>query len=234
VFIDRAGAASNLLVRKAPIEEFEKAIGEYFRIILVTGGYMSVEIRPSKSEVEFLSVAYNSFYDIFEECFEEEFWDKDCYYRFLVVRDAFSIYSELLNYEPLKWVIQEMKTKRPPMESEIGSELFKFIRNVLSHAPFFRCWEDVWINKAIINWHGEGKSIDRFLKKYTGKQEIKYRFWEAKVKQMTYLSISFPGEYNDETKIYLKDILSEKEGVKFALILMKRIIDTQVEDIQGS
>lgn len=42
---------------------------------------------------------------------------------------------------------------------------------------------------------------------------------------MTYLSISFPKTY-DDNKIYLKDILTEKDGVKFSLILMKKIIDT--------
>lgn len=47
---------------------------------------------------------------------------------------------------------------------------------------------------------------------------------------MTYLSISFPCEYDKGDKIFLKDVLSEKEGVKFALILMKKIIDTQIEE----
>lgn len=193
---------------------------------------MKDDERPSKSEVEFLTLAYNRFYDIFEECLEEEFWDKDCYYRFYTIKDAFLVYSELLNYEPIRWVIQEMKKKRPPLESEIGSDLFKFIRNVFSHFPFFRCWEDVWISKSLINWQKEGKSIDRFLEKNAGKPKVKYRLWEKKTRKMTYLSISFPCEYDKDVKIYLKDILSEKDGVKFALILMKKIIDTQVEEVR--
>jgi hypothetical protein len=32
--------------------------------------------------------------------------------------------------------------------------------------------------------------------------------------------------------MFLKDILSEKEGVKFSFILMKQILDTQVEEIK--
>jgi len=45
---------------------------------------------------------------------------------------------------------------------------------------------------------------------------------------MTYLSIKFPKKY-DDSKIYLKEFLTEKEGLKFSFILMKQIIDTQVE-----
>ena len=44
---------------------------------------------------------------------------------------------------------------------------------------------------------------------------------------MTYLSINYPIKY-DEEKIFLKDIITETEGVQFSLILMKRIINTQV------
>jgi len=73
------------------------------------------------------------------------------------------------------------------------------------------------------------RSIDKFLNKYKGKETVKYRFWEVQKKRMTYLSINFPKKYEENTKIYLKEILSEKEGVKFSFILMKKILDTQVE-----
>ncbi|MEH6842467.1 hypothetical protein V7Z47_28550 [Priestia megaterium] len=187
--------------------------------------------RPNQAEIQFLNMSYNKFYDVFEEAFKEEFWEEDAMYRFSKINIAFSIYSELLNYEPIKWVLKEMKEKRPPMEAQIGSELFKFIRNVLAHFPYFESWNEVWINKSIVNWHKPGLTIDRFLSKYAGREEIKYRFWEADKKKMTYLSITFPESYSDDTKIYLHKILSEKDGVKFSLILMKQIIDTQVISI---
>lgn len=114
------------------------------------------------------------------------------------------------------------------MEGEIGSELFKFVRNIILHFPFFESWDSTWVNQQIINWYKEGQSIDRFLKKYCGAKEVKYRFWEAEKKKMTYLSITFPTEYNEKTKIYLKDILTERGGIKFSFILMKQIMDTQV------
>lgn len=190
------------------------------------------DTRPNKVEVEFLTLAYNRFYDLYEEVMKDEFWEKDEWERFSKIKQAFAIYAELLNYEPLKHVIEHLKTARPPMESEIGSELFKFVRNVVSHFPFYNSWENVWINQSIINWHKKGLTIDRFLKKYAGHDEVKYRFWEENRKKMTYLSIRFPKTYSDDSKIYLKDIITEKEGVKFSFILMRKIMDTQVEEIK--
>lgn len=190
---------------------------------------MRKDLRPNRGELEFLTLSYNRFYDIFEEVLDDSFWEKDKWHRFSKVKDGFAVYSELLNYEPIKWIIESIKKSRPPMEAEIGSELFKFIRNVIIHFPFFDSWNDVWINQSLINWHKEGQSIDRFIRKYTGKQMVKYRFWEADKKRMTYLSINFPKHYDENTKIYLKDFLAEKEGIKFSFILMKQILDTQVE-----
>ncbi|MCB5235893.1 hypothetical protein [Niallia circulans] len=189
---------------------------------------MENTLRPNNAEILFLNMAYNKFYDVYEEAFQDIFWDKDPLYRFSKINTAFSIYAELLNYEPIKHVIKTMKQQRPPMEAELGSELFKFIRNVLAHFPYFESWNDVWINKSIVNWQKPGLTIDRFLSKYAGKESIKYRFWEAKKKKMTYLTISFPKTYSAENKIYLHNILSEKDGIKFSLILMRNILDTQV------
>lgn len=189
--------------------------------------------RPNKAEIEFLTLAYNRFYDIFEEVMSDGFWKEDKWYRFSKVKEEFAVYSELLNYEPIKWVINAIKRFRPPMEAEIGSELFKFVRNVVSHFPFFDSWDGVWIKKSMINWSKERQSIDKFLQKYKKRKTIKYRFWEADKKKMTYLSINFPKEYKENTKLFLKDFLTEKEGVKFSFVLMKKILDTQVEEIKN-
>lgn len=47
---------------------------------------------------------------------------------------------------------------------------------------------------------------------------------------MTYLNISFPSCYNEEDKIYLKDIFPEKEGIIFTLILMKKVLGSKPVD----
>lgn len=188
------------------------------------------EKRPNDAEELFLTLAYNRFYDLFEEVMDDSFWELDAWQRFSKISQGFALYTEVLNYEPMEYVIEAIKIKRPPMEAEIGSNLFKFIRNVLAHFPLFATWDEVWINKPLINWNKEGQSTDKFLTKHQSASEVKYRFWEEDKKQMTYLSINFPKSYSDK-KIYLKDIISEKDGVKFSFIMMRNILNTQVEKI---
>jgi hypothetical protein len=190
------------------------------------------ELKPNKTELEFLTLAYNRFYDLYDEIMDDEFFAKNEWERYSKIKQAFDIYNEVLNYEPLKHVIEQLKTARPPMESEIGGELFRFVRNVISHFPYFNSWNSVWIKKTIVNWNKEGLTIDKFLIKYEGHQQVKYRFWEEQEKRMTYLKICFPQYYSNDSKIYLKDIISEKEGVKFSFILMRTIMDTQVIEIK--
>lgn len=190
---------------------------------------MKDELRPSIAEKELLTIAYNRFYDLYDEVMTDNFWENKNFYRFAKIKEVFSIYAEIMNYPPLKSVIDYLKKSRPPMEAEIASEFFAFIRNILIHFPFFQTWDDVFINKNIVNWYREGQTIDKFLTKYQGHQPVKYRFWEPEKKRMTYLSINFPQGYSSGIKIFLKDILVEKDGVKFSLVLMKGILDTQVE-----
>lgn len=190
---------------------------------------MTQDLRPNAEEIQFLELAYGRFYDLFGQIMDDSFWAIDAWHRYSRIHQVFSIYAELLNYEPIRWVIEHLKTARPPMESEIGSEVFKFVRNIIIHFPYFTSWDDIWFSKAIINWNKEGLSADQFLEKYKGREQVKYRFWEQEVKRMTYLSISFPHQYDGESKIYLKDMISEKDGVRFSLFLMKQILDTQIE-----
>ena len=64
--------------------------------------------------------------------------------------------------------------------------------------------------------------------KIDDKGTIKYRIWEKSKKLMTYIFINFPEEYNDNI-IFLKDIVSEKEGIKLCICFMKEILDVQVD-----
>lgn len=48
---------------------------------------------------------------------------------------------------------------------------------------------------------------------------------------MTYIAISFPKGYTQGEKIFLKNMLPEKDGVKFSSIFMWDILKIQVEEI---
>lgn len=124
-----------------------------------------MEQYPNQAEIEFLTLAYNKFYDIYEEIItEDKFWEKSQVYRLNRIKNAFSIYGEVQSYEPIKWVLNYMEKSRPPMESVIAKDLFKCIRNILIHFPFFDSWDNVYVTKNLINWERPGQSIDKFLK----------------------------------------------------------------------
>ena len=121
-------------------------------------------LKPNEAERQFLNIAYNKFYDIFDEIIDEKFWIQNSYFRLCKIRECFSIYSELTHYEPIQYVFKYIKKARPPMEAEIGQDVFIFIRNLLIHFPLFDSWDDFYITKDLANWAQEGMSIDKFLK----------------------------------------------------------------------
>lgn len=153
-------------------------------------------------------------------------------YVFFKLREAFSIYKELLSYEPIKAYTEWMKkVGRPPIEGIIADDLFSFIRNLLLHFPIFNTWNEVYINKNLATW-SKTVQIDKFLKKcinikIDGKGKIKYRIWEKDKNEMTYFSINFPEKY-EYNNIYLKDIITEEFGIKFCMTLMREVLDKQI------
>lgn len=189
-------------------------------------------LSPNEKEIKVLTLFYNKFYDLYDEIVSDTFLNKEPNIRFFKLREAFSIYKELLSYQPIKDYIEWMKKGgRPPLEGVIADDLFSFIRNLLLHFPIFNTWDEVYINKNLATWSKVGQ-IDKFLNKcinikIDGKGTLKYRMWEEEKKKMTYFSVKFPEKYGDNN-IYLKDIISEEIGMKFCMVLMKEILDTQV------
>jgi len=182
----------------------------------------------SEKEIEVLTLFYNRFYELYEEITSENFIEENAQIRFFKLREAFSIYKELLSYEPIKSYIDWMKHGgRPPLEGVIADGLFSFIRNLLLHFPVFKTWDEVYINKTLATWSKTGQ-IDRFLNKcqqikIDGTGTLHYRIWEVKKKKMTYFTINFPEEYGEEN-IFLKDIISEDVGMKFCMALMREVL----------
>ncbi|MBM7587937.1 hypothetical protein JOC86_004512 [Bacillus pakistanensis] len=188
---------------------------------------MSDQIHPTELEKEFLELAFNRFYDLFDEIMVDSFWNQDASIRIYIIKEIFSVYFEILKYRPIQWIIGN---ERRPNFTNVGKDLMKFVRNVLFHFPFFESWDDIWIKRSIINlFSTKPQSIDRFLTSYEGKVELKYRFWEEKYKKMTYITIEFPKDYGLDNKIFLKNIISEKDGVKFSLIFMDSILKSQLD-----
>jgi hypothetical protein len=187
-------------------------------------------VHPTQDEVEFLNLSFNRFLDLFEEIMPDEFWGNPDYVRFSKIKDLFSVYSEILKYPPLQWVIE---THKRPNFSDVGKDLFRLVRHILLHFPFFDKWDDVWIKQSLVNlYSSRPQFIHKFLADNEGKGQLKYRFWEEKPKKMTYISVSLLSNYTAGEKVFLRDIIPEKDGVKFSAIFMRDIMKVQVEEIK--
>lgn len=191
-------------------------------------------LKPNDQEKEVLLLFYNRFYELFDEILNDDFFEKDATERFYKLRESFSVYKELLSYEPIKEYLKWMeKGGRPILEGIIADDLFSFIRNLLLHFPIFDKWDDVYITKNLATWSKSGQ-IDKFLNKcikikIDGKGTVKYRIWEEKKQKMTYFNVNFPEKYDNEN-IYLKDIIAEEVGIKFCVALMREVLDKQIEN----
>lgn len=187
-----------------------------------------IERHPNSSELEILNLAYTRFFSIYGEFILDKFWTLPAEMRLFKLKNCFEIYAELLKYKPIKWYVDYLKVHRPPKEGFIASEYFLFIRNVLCHFPYFCCWNDIFINEKNSSWNGPANSsIQRFIKKYSGLDAVKYRIWDNDKQKYTYLDVGFPSLGMD--KIFLKDLISEKEGMFFCMILMKNVLESQIE-----
>lgn len=184
-------------------------------------------LSENSKEYEFLNLATNRFMDLYEQINNRSFMDLSPEIRLHKIKDLFCVYTELLSYPPIKKYIDFVEKTRPPMESVIVSELVKFIRNILSHFPFFTTWNEIYISKQLINWDCEGRSIDKFLKKYQGHEDVRYRFKINSSGEWGYPTIKFPKVYNDD-KIFLKDIINEREGILLCVVLMFKVVSSQI------
>ena len=190
---------------------------------------LMTQIHPTKDEEAYLRIGYSRFLDLYDEIMVESFWHRKPTTRLYIIKDIFSIYNELIQYEPLRFAL--VSNPRPNYLT-VGKELMKFVRNLLLHFPFFTKWSEIVFSKSLIlTFDNTNSSIHKFLSKsYSDK--IKYRFWEESIKQMTYVTISLSGEYQSGKEVFLKDIVSEKDGVKFCVVFMHSVLMSQVESVR--
>jgi hypothetical protein len=140
----------NAYIQNITDEYINKIKKQIFQLIdEIKPDFQKDEIPISIGEKLFLNLGYNKFFDIFSEVYTKDFWGKEPHYRLSKISQAFSVYNEILNHEPFQGVFKWLKNYRPPMEAEISDLLFKFIRNILIHFPFFDSWNEIWISKEL-------------------------------------------------------------------------------------
>lgn len=185
-------------------------------------------LKPNESELMFLQLAYNSFYDLYELYFSwAELNEKQ---KYDIILKIYSIFSECLKYEPIKHYLSFLEKNRPEWDI-ISLKFFEIIRHIIIHFPFFNSWNEVYFNRKIILWSWNHSKIDKFFIQNEWKEQFKWRIWDNYNKKMDYwYTINFPKNYSKNENIYLKDLIDENLWVEFSLIMIKKVLDTQVEN----
>ncbi|MBS2970384.1 hypothetical protein J9317_16680 [Metabacillus sp. KIGAM252] len=177
----------------------------------------------------FLQQAYDAFYEIFLEVFEEAFWGQNPYYRYSRLKDAICIYVELLHHKPLKIISEFIESLRGQIDGLLVKELFVIIRHLISHFPFYKCWDEVWFTKSLVTWDRVGK-IHKFFDTHSG-GGMRYTFIEKANNKESSVTIWLPENYKEDKPIYLKDIIPERDGMKVCLYFMTEVLSTQFPHI---
>ena len=94
-------------------------------------------------------------------------------------------------------------------------QVFRMLRNLLIHFPFFENWDDIYINENLLDWNKrKGSQIKKFFKDNENKElnysiyMNRYGKWEKEIE----INIKIPKIYKYK-KIYLKDILTIDEAM---------------------
>lgn len=132
--------------------------------------------------------------------------------KFELIKSLSSLVSELLDKDNLKEKLLNLANTSTVNgnDNEIKIETFDFIRNILIHFPIFESWDDIYISKELLGWNKPyNGSIVKYFKKNSGKT-FTYRIflneYDEWVEKHT-ITVTIP-ELKDNTKIFLKDILS--------------------------
>ena len=68
-------------------------------------------LKPSRKEELVLNLFYNRFYDLYEDISSDIFFDENPIFRFYKIKEIFSVYKELLSYEPIRYYLKYIKSE---------------------------------------------------------------------------------------------------------------------------
>jgi len=134
--------------------------------------------------------------------------------RFYYLKELISIYNELEVYPIIKNTLLSIEPINPV--SKFGP-IFKTIRNLLAHFPFFYSWDEVKFNKDLVTCMStKNSSINTYFSSNDHPQFF-FRFINQKTGNISEGKIISPKGYINNETIYLRDILSIDDGVKLII-----------------
>ena len=178
--------------------------------------YKIVGQYPKKEQIAFLNLSYSRYFQLIER-FKGALNDHQ---KFLTLKELISLFNEVDSYKPLKDTLKSAPTGS--FLKKFGL-LFKALRNLLLHFPFYDNWNDVVFNREIVLcMEPTNSSIDKYFKGPDHMQFF-FRFGEPDGEKVEGRILE-PVGYLEGKDIRLENIISLDDATSLLVGFMRLIM----------
>lgn len=190
-------------------------MNDNYQITLSSG----VEEQLTPFQILFIKMAYERIFFI-EEKFDYKETPPEI--RLLYIKELFTIFEELnkIKFRRSNEGLNPIATEKLFNDLKLT---VAFIRNILSHFPLFNTWDDIYVSKAFsLELGGKNGKIVKFLTHDETRPPLHYQLtFKDGTKRQTL--INYPQFKSDTDIVFLKDIVTEKDGVLVLTHIMDHI-----------
>jgi len=184
-----------------------------------------IDSYPTADQVEFLQLGLNRYRELSNALLNNENLTDE--QKFFFIKELVSVYSEMEAYPPLKNLLNDSPINNPILTFQ---PLFKAIRHVLAHFPFFSKWDDFYFNQDMVNcMKSPGKTIHKYFLAAEKHPQFFFRFQSRdKGEELNGMA---PIGYDSNKNIKLTDILSLNDAISLIVghshLILSTVLDGQ-------
>jgi len=186
-----------------------------------------IDSYPTADQVEFLQLGLNRYRELSNALLNNENLTDE--QKFFFIKELVSVYSEMEAYPPLKNLLNDSPINNPILTFQ---PLFKAIRHVLAHFPFFSKWDDFYFNQDMVNcMKSPGKTIHKYFLAAEKHPQFFFRFQSRDKGEELNGKIMAPIGYDSNKNIKLTDILSLNDAISLIVghshLILSTVLDGQ-------
>ncbi len=180
---------------------------------------------PTSDQEEFLQLGLKRYKELSKELLNNKGLSEE--QKFFYIKELVSVYSEMEAYPPLKNLLKDSPTNHPILTFQ---PLFKAVRHILAHFPFFSRWDDFYFNQDMVNcMNSPGKTIHKYFLAAEKHSEFFFRFKDIDNGEELNGKIMAPVGYDSNKNIKLTDILSLDDAISLIIGYSHMILSTVID-----
>jgi len=178
---------------------------------------------PEPQQIEFLNLAFTRYLHL-RHALKNPNPSNTQEQKFYYIKELISVYNELEMFPNIKSSLFSKHVDNPILRF---GPLFKAIRNLVSHFPFFYSWDEVKFNRELVTcMKPKNLTIDRYFANEKGYLELPFRFVDQSTGRQIEGEIFAPKGYNNNDTVYLKDILCLQDAITLIVGYSHMVLST--------